>query len=341
MRKIIVTGGCGYIGSHTIVELLQNGFEVVSIDNLSRAEESVLDGIKKITGVQVKNIKADLANMIEAKNAFDEIGDADGIIHFAAYKSVSESVAKAQMYIDNNLNSLQNVLENAKLKGIDNIVFSSSCSVYGNTTVLPVTEDTPFGKAESPYAKTKQDGEKMVEVFSKENDYHSIALRYFNPVGAHQSAEIGENPIGVPENLVPYITQTAIGKRDCLSVFGNDYNTSDGTCIRDYIHVVDIAKAHVKALNYLLEHNSTVSNFDVINLGTGNGVSVMEAIQAFEKVSGVALNYKIVGRRAGDVVAIYANNDKAKALLDWSPKSSVEDMMRSAWKWEQRNTLDD
>jgi len=338
LKKIIVTGGCGYIGSHTIVELLRNDYEVVSIDNLSRSEAKVLKGIANITGIEVQNIKADLANETEAKNAFDKIGGADGIIHFAAYKSVRESVKKPQLYFDNNINSLKNVLDCANKKGIKHFVFSSSCSVYGNTKVLPVREDTIFGKAESPYAATKQDGEKLVADFSKSHSLNSISLRYFNPVGAHPSIEIGESPIGVPEYLVPYITQTAIGKRVCLSIYGNDYNTPDGTCIRDYIHVVDIASAHRKALHYLLESSSSPI-YEVFNLGTGNGISVLEAVKAFEKVSGKKLNYKIVDRRPGDVEAIYANNNKAREILHWQPKLTIEDMMLSAWKWEQKNVF--
>lgn len=337
MKKIIVTGGCGYIGSHAIVELIQSGYDVVSIDNLSKSDGSAILGIEKITGVKVENIKIDLSHREEALKAFDKIGKVDGIIHFAAYKSVSESVLKPQMYYDNNINSLKNVLDCSIENDIKQFVFSSSCSIYGNVKDLPVQEDTPLGKAESPYAETKLEGEKMLASFTKANDINSIALRYFNPVGAHDSAEIGELPIGTPENLVPYITQTAIGKRAFLSVYGNDYDTPDGTCIRDYIHVVDIAKAHVKALGYLLQKKMNLSYYDVINLGTGQGVSVMEAILAFDKVSGLSLNYKIVGRREGDVVAIYANNDKAKKLLDWEAQYSVEDMMLSAWKWEQKN----
>lgn len=334
-KKVIVTGGCGYIGSHTLVDLIENGYEVVSVDNLSRSDESSLEGVKKITGVKVKNYFVDLKDKGQTLAFLEENKDACGIIHFAAFKAVPESVREPLMYYENNLQSLYNVLEGVKKYNIPNFVFSSSCSVYGNTTELPVKETTPLGKAESPYAATKQMGERIVEDFSKATGISAILLRYFNPVGAHPSAHIGERPVGVPENLVPYITQTAIGKREILKVFGGDYDTRDGSCIRDYIHVMDIANAHIKAIEHLLgKKNST--NCDIFNLGTGKGVTVLEAIKAFEEVSGQKLNYMIADRRAGDVVAVYADNQKAQMELGWTCKYSLQDMMSTAWSWEKR-----
>lgn len=334
-KKVIVTGGCGYIGSHTMVDLIENGYDVVSVDNLSRSKETILEGVKKITGVVVKNHHIDLKDKSQTLAFLEKNKDASGIIHFAAFKAVPESVREPLMYYENNLQSLCNVLEGIHKYGIPNFVFSSSCSVYGNTTELPVKETTPLGKAESPYAATKQMGEVIVEDFSKATGISTVLLRYFNPVGAHPSAHIGERPIGVPENLVPYITQTAIGKREKLKVFGGDYDTRDGSCIRDYIHVMDIANAHIKAIQYLLaKKNST--NCDIFNLGSGKGVTVLEAIKAFEEVSGLKLNYEIADRRAGDVVAVYADNQKASKQLGWACKYSLQDMMSSAWSWEKR-----
>lgn len=334
-KKVIVTGGCGYIGSHTMVDLIENGYDVVSVDNLSRSKETILEGVKKITGVVVKNHLIDLKDKSQTLAFLEKNKDASGIIHFAAFKAVPESVREPLMYYENNLQSLCNVLEGIHKYGIPNFVFSSSCSVYGNTTELPVKETTPLGKAESPYAATKQMGEVIVEDFSKATGISTVLLRYFNPVGAHPSAHIGERPIGVPENLVPYITQTAIGKREKLKVFGGDYDTRDGSCIRDYIHVMDIANAHIKAIQYLLaKKNST--NCDIFNLGSGKGVTVLEAIKAFEEVSGLKLNYEIADRRAGDVVAVYADNQKASKQLGWACKYSLQDMMSSAWSWEKR-----
>jgi UDP-glucose 4-epimerase len=334
-KKVIVTGGCGYIGSHTLVDLIENGFDVVSIDNNSRSSSDILKGVKKITGVNVKNYSIDLKNKANTLKVFEENKDASGIIHFAAYKTVPESVKNPLFYYENNIQSLCNVLEAAKFNQINHFVFSSSCSVYGNTKELPVRETTPLGLAESPYAATKQMGERIVEDFSKATGISSILLRYFNPVGAHPSAHIGEMPIGTPDNLVPYITQTAIGKREKLTVFGGDYDTRDGSCIRDYIHVMDIANAHIKAIQYLLGKNKS-TNCDIFNLGTGVGVTVLEAIKAFEEVSGLKLNYKIGERRAGDVVAVYADNQKASKELGWLSKYTLRDMMATAWEWEKR-----
>lgn len=331
--KVLVTGGCGYIGAHTIVDLINNGFDVVSVDSNIRSTTQLLDGIEKITGKKVRNYKVDLCNLEDTNAVFHENRDIVGVIHFAALKAVGESVHEPLLYFQNNLTSLINVLKCVKEYNVPNLVFSSSCSVYGNTTALPVVEETPLAEAQSPYARTKQMGEKIIEDYSRVNDTQSILLRYFNPVGAHSSALIGELPLGKPDNLVPVITQTAIGKIPKLTVFGDDYNTKDGSCVRDYIHVMDIANAHTKALQYLIEHRNE-SNCEVFNLGTGNGVTVLEAIKAFEKISGVKLNYTIGPRREGDVIAIYANNTKAKEKLQWEPKIGIEDSMRTAWQWE-------
>ncbi len=333
MQKVLVTGGCGYIGSHTIVDLINNGFDVVSVDSNIRSSTKLLEGVEKITGRKIRNYKVDLCNMEDTHAVFHENRDIVGVIHFAALKSVGESVNEPLFYFQNNLTSLINVLKCIKEFNVPNFVFSSSCSVYGNATELPVVESTPLGEAQSPYARTKQMGEQMIEDFARVNTANSILLRYFNPVGAHPSALIGELPIGKPDNLVPVITQTAIGKIPKLSVHGSNYDTRDGSCIRDYIHVMDIANAHTKALQYLIEKRNS-SNLDVFNLGTGNGVTVLEAIQAFEKVSGMKLNYEIGPERPGDVIAIYANNSKAKTELGWDPQLTIEDSMRTAWQWE-------
>ena len=333
MNKILVTGGCGYIGAHTIVDLIENGFEVISADNNSRSNENVLDAIEKITGKTVKNYKVDLCIYDDTVAIFQENPDINGIIHFAAYKSVGESVEKPLLYFENNLNSLINILKCADEFSIPNFVFSSSCTVYGNPDKIPVTEETPMKAAESAYGATKQMGEQIVADTVNSNNNNAILLRYFNPVGAHPSALMGELPLGKPQNLVPAITQTAIGKLPLMKVWGNNYDTKDGSCVRDYIHVCDIAHAHTLALNYLLQ-NKNQTNCDVFNLGTGDGLTVLEIINEFEKVSGVKLNYEIGPRRSGDVVAIYANNDKAKNLLGWTLKYSLQDMMATAWKWE-------
>ncbi|MFV0604870.1 MAG: UDP-glucose 4-epimerase GalE [Niabella sp.] len=335
MAKILVTGGCGYIGSHTIVDLIKNGYEVLSADNNSRSNADILNGVERITGKKIKNYKVDLCNFDDTYAIFQENPDIGGIIHFAAYKAVGESVDKPIMYYENNLNSLLNILKCVKEFDIPYFVFSSSCTVYGNPDSIPVTESTPTKPAESPYGATKQMGEQILTDFAKVNDTQIIALRYFNPVGAHPSIEIGELPIGRPQNLVPAITQTAIGKLPQMKVFGTDYDTRDGSCIRDFIHVSDIAHAHTLAIQFLQEEKNN-SNYEIFNLGTGNGVTVLEAIQSFEKVSGVKLNYVIGPRRAGDVIAIYANNDHAVQSLGWEIKFGIDDMMLTAWQWEEK-----
>lgn len=335
MKKILVTGGCGYIGGHTIVDLVENGFEVISVDDLSKGFLRMNRGIEKLLGRPVKNYKVNLCELDDVRAIFAEHPDIAGIIHFAAYKSVPESVSQPLKYFSNNINSLVNILQCAIEHQVHNFVFSSSCSVYGNTTQLPVDEQVPLAAAESPYARTKQMGEEICSDIAKANpDLNITLLRYFNPVGAHPSVLIGELN-EAPENLVPVITQTAIGKRPEMTVFGNDYDTRDGSCVRDYIHVMDIANAHTKALQYMLGGRNT-ANCDVFNLGTGTGVTVLELIQAFEKVSGEKLNYKIGPRRPGDVIAVYADNTKARTLLGWETKYSLEDSMDTAWRWEQQ-----
>lgn len=334
MGTILVTGGCGYIGAHTIVDLLENGFEVVSADNLSRASEHSLSGIEKITGKKIKNYCVDLTDAKATENIFIENPSIIGIIHFAAYKAVGESVEKPLEYYENNIFSLVHLLKMAVKYNAKHFIFSSSCTVYGNPDAIPVTEQTELKPAASPYGATKQMGETIVRDTAFVQPLSTILLRYFNPVGAHPSTAIGELPIGRPQNLVPAITQTAIGKLDTMHVYGDDYDTRDGSCIRDYIHVCDIAHAHTLALQYSIKNNQ-VKSCEVFNLGTGNGITVLEAIKAFEKVAGVSLNYKIGPRRAGDIVAIYANNDYAVKKLGWEIKYSLEDMMRTAWAWEQ------
>ena len=333
MAKILVTGGCGYIGSHTIVDLIENGYDVICVDNNSRSTPSVLEGVQKITGKSIKNYKVDLCNFDDTFAIFQENEDIEGIIHFAAYKAVGESVEKPLMYFENNLYSLINLLKCVQEFNTPRFVFSSSCTVYGEPDVPMVTEETPPKPAASPYGYTKQMGEQILGEFQKANDTQVVLLRYFNPVGAHASGLIGELPIGRPQNLVPAITQTAIGKLPKMIVFGDDYPTRDGSCIRDFIHVSDIAHAHTLAIKYLQEGRNS-SGTEVFNLGTGNGVTVLEAIKAFEKVSGEKLNYEIGPRRPGDIMAIYANNDKAKTRLGWNPSRSLEDMMSTAWRWE-------
>lgn len=330
---ILVTGGCGYIGSHTIVDLLDNGFDVISIDNNVRSRAETVDRIFSITGKRIKNYAIDLCDIEATRQVFKE-HKFDGIIHFAALKSVPESVEKPLEYYRNNINSLLNVLQLTNEFHIPNFVFSSSCSVHGNTTALPVTEETPFGLAESPYARTKQMGEDIITDFSKKCAAQFIILRYFNPVGAHQSGKMGEDTTDIITAVVPRITGTALGKYKEFTVFGTDYDTRDGSCIRDYIHVMDIANAHTKAIQYL---NQSAENnpLEIFNLGTGNGVTVLEAIQSFERISGQKLNYKLGPRRAGDVVAIYANNNKAVSKLNWQIKRDLDTMMKTAWDWEQ------
>lgn len=339
MAKILVTGGCGYIGSHTIVDLIENGFDVISVDNNSRSNPAILEGVEKITGKKVKNYRVDLCNFDDTYAIFQENKTIEGIIHFAAYKAVGESVEKPLMYFENNIDSLINVLKCVQEFEVPHFVFSSSCTVYGDPDEIPVTEKTPPKPAVSPYGYTKQMGEQIINEFAKSTGLHSILLRYFNPVGAHPTIQIGEMPLGRPQNLVPAITQTAIGKLPRLTVYGDDYPTRDGSCIRDYVHVSDIAHAHTLALEYLRQQKSKAL-CEVFNLGTGNGVTVLEAIRSFEKVSGAQLNYEIGPRRPGDVVAIYANNDLAKEQLEWNPQFSLDEMMLTAWLWEQKLQAD-
>ena len=335
MKTILVTGGCGYIGVHTIVDLLQNGYEVISVDNNSRSDIAILLGAEKITGKKIKNYTIDICNLTETEKIFIENKNIDGIIHFAAYKAVGESVEQPMLYFENNLVSLINILKCAEKYNVPHFVFSSSCTVYGNPDSIPVTEETPQKPAASPYGATKQMGEQIVKDTVHSNKMQAILLRYFNPVGADPSILIGEMPLGKPANLVPAITQTAIGKIPIMQVHGDDYPTRDGSCVRDYIHVSDIAHAHTLALDYLIAQKNT-TQCEVFNLGTGDGYTVLEVINAFEKVSGVKLNYTVGPKRAGDVVAIYANNDKAKNILKWVPKYSLDDMMSTAWQWEQK-----
>ncbi len=338
MAKVLVTGGCGYIGSHTLVELIAAGHEPVSIDDNSRSSESILDGVGRITGRRVRNYKVDLRSADLTDAVFLENRDAIAVIHFAAYKTVPESVARPVVYYDNNINSLLNVLERTDGCGIPGFIFSSSCAVYGNSKELPVTEDTPFGEAECPYARTKQMGEHIIRDFSKVSGCGFVSLRYFNPVGAHPSGEIGEVPYGDPDNLVPRITRTAIGRLPELVVHGNDYETRDGTCIRDYVHVSDIARAHVLAIDHLQKctARSPGPRVQTLNLGSGTGTTVLEAIRAFEQATGSKLNYRVGPRRPGDAAAVFSDNRKAEAILGWRPERGIEEMMRTAWRWEQK-----
>ena len=336
MNKILVTGGLGYIGSHVVVELQNNNFEVLIVDDLSNTSLKVIDGIYGITGVQPGFEKIDLKEKKSVVDFFSRHRDINGIIHFAASKAVGESVDKPLLYYENNLNTLVYILQQLQQKENSNFIFSSSCTVYGQADELPITESAPIQAAESPYGNTKQIGEEIIKDSCKvAPNLSAIALRYFNPIGAHESVNIGELPIGVPQNLVPFITQTGIGLREQLSVFGNDYPTKDGTCIRDYIHVVDLAKAHVSALKRLVEEKNT-ANYEVFNIGTGKGSSVLEVISAFEKISNQKLNYKIVDRREGDVVAAFADTTKANTVLGWKAKSSLEEALMSAWEWEKK-----
>jgi UDP-glucose 4-epimerase len=335
-KKILVTGGTGYIGSHTSVELIENGFDVVIIDNLYNSEAEVVDRIEKITGVRPALEIFDLCDEKKTDIFFKNNKDISAVIHFAAYKAVGESVSKPLEYYRNNLVSLINLLDAMKKSGAGNIVFSSSCTVYGQPEKLPVTEEAPFHSATSPYGNTKQIGEEMIrDITISSDNIKAISLRYFNPIGAHLSAMIGELPRGVPENLVPYIAQTAIGLRDELQVFGDDYDTPDGSCIRDYLHVSDLAKAHVVAVKRLIEKKNK-NDYEAFNLGTGKGVSVFEAIHSFEKVSGVKLKYKITGRRQGDIVRIWADPSRANSELGWKPIYSLDDCMKTAWEWEKQ-----
>ncbi|SKB72696.1 UDP-glucose 4-epimerase [Parapedobacter luteus] len=334
MAEILVTGGTGYIGSHTVVELQQAGYTPVIIDNLSNSDIGVLEQIRKITGIKPEFHQFDLCDEAAVRQFIADHPSITGIIHFAAYKAVGESVREPLKYYHNNFFSLINLLNAYQGKPV-NFVFSSSCTVYGQPDKLPVTEAAPVKRAESPYGNTKQIAEEILaETAAALNNYNIISLRYFNPVGAHESALIGELPLGVPQNLVPFITQSAIGKRGPITVFGNDYNTPDGSAIRDYIHVVDLAKAHVAAIR-LLEKGNPNGNYDVFNIGTGRGNSVLEVIKAFEGSTGVKLNYQIGPRRAGDVEQVWGDVSKSATELGWKAELGIEEMMRSAWKWEQ------
>ena len=340
MAKILVTGGCGYIGSHTIVDLVENGYEVISVDNNSRSNPNIVKGIEQITGTRIKNYKVDLCNFDDSFAIFHENPDISGVIHFAAYKAVGESVEKPLLYFENNLGSLVSLLKCIQEFRTPHFVFSSSCTVYGNPDETPVTEESPLKPAASPYGDTKQMSEHIIREFSRASGLPAVLLRYFNPAGAHPSALIGEMPVGAPQNLVPAITQSAIGRMEKMFVHGTDYPTRDGSCIRDFIHIMDLARAHTLALQ-ILENGRNTSLTEVFNLGTGEGVTVLEAIRAFEKVSGKKLNYETGPRRPGDVVAIYANKDRPARLLGWELRYSLEDMMASAWKWEQRLKADE
>lgn len=334
MSKILVTGGAGYIGSHTSIELINAGHEVAIIDDLSNSSIETIDRIEEITGVRPIFEQFKLRDSAKVDDFFEEY-DIDAVIHFAASKAVGESVAKPMMYYKNNLVSLANVVDAMSIYNVKNIVFSSSATVYGQPEVLPATENSPILPAQSPYGNTKQIGEEMlIDQTVANSNFNAIALRYFNPIGAHHSGKNGELPLGPPNNLMPYITQTAIGLRDELKVFGDDYNTPDGTAVRDYIHVVDIAKAHVKAIERMIA-NETETQFEVFNLGTGKGYSVKEVIDSFEKTTGVKLNYSFASRRQGDVEQIYASTEKANNILGWKAEISLDEMTLSAWKWEE------
>tara|TARA_B110000305_G_scaffold93136_1_gene104992 strand:+ start:3676 stop:4698 length:1023 start_codon:yes stop_codon:yes gene_type:complete len=335
-QKILVTGGCGYIGSHTVVELIENNFDVLIIDDLSNSNKETIENIHKITGVKPIFYACDLKEIHTVRKILKENKDIAATIHFAAYKAVGESVAKPLLYYQNNLVSLLNILSTQLEISTTNFIFSSSATVYGNPKTLPITEENETQRPFSPYGNSKKIAEEILEDLSKANkDCNLISLRYFNPIGAHKSGLIGELPNGIPNNLMPYITQTAVGLRDKLSVYGNDYPTPDGTPIRDYIHVVDLAKAHVKALKRQLQ-NKQEENFEVFNLGTGKGYSVLEVIKAFEKVSKQKLNYEIVERRDGDVPKLYAATKLAEEKLEWKANKSLEEMIASAWQWEQK-----
>lgn len=334
-KKILVTGGLGFIGSHTVVALQERSYDVVILDNLSNSSLDVLGGITRITRISPEFENVDLRDKAAVRSFFEKHPDIEGVIHFAASKAVGESVENPLLYYENNLNSLIYLLQQLGEQEAPKFIFSSSCTVYGQADKLPISEDAPIKKAESPYGNTKQIGEEIIsDLTTADPRFRAISLRYFNPIGAHPSAHIGELPIGTPQNLVPFITQTASGKREVLSVFGNDYPTPDGTCIRDYIHVMDLARAHVVALERLLSGEQS-ENYEVFNLGTGKGNSVLEAIKAFEKVSGKKLPYRVVGRRAGDITAAYADTTKANEVLKWKAEYDIEDAMATAWKWQQ------
>lgn len=336
MTKVLVTGGLGFIGSHTVVELQEAGFEVIIIDDCSNAQEKVLEGIENITGTRPEFHRIDLRNKSAVMSFFENQPELKAVIHFAASKAVGESVENPLFYYENNLNSLVYILQAIHQRDGAQFIFSSSCTVYGQAEELPITEQAPVVPAESPYGNTKQIGEEVIRDSCRAYPaLQAISLRYFNPIGAHSSAEIGELPLGVPQNLVPFITQTAAGLREGLAVFGDDYPTPDGTCIRDYIHVVDLAKAHVMALERLIKGKNE-ADYEVFNLGSGTGSSVLEVIESFERVSGKSLNYRIAPRRAGDVIAAYADTSRANEVLGWKAESSLDQAVLSAWQWEQK-----
>ena len=341
-ETILVTGGTGFIGSHTTVELIQNGYNVVIVDNLSNSNASVVDGIEKITGVRPEFEKVDCCDYAAMENVFEKHKGISGIIHFAASKAVGESVQKPLLYYRNNINSLINLLELMPKYGVKGIIFSSSCTVYGQPSAenLPVTEEAPMQKALSPYGNTKQVNEEIIQDYIHSGaPIKSIILRYFNPIGSHPSALIGELPNGVPMNLIPFVTQTAIGIRKELKIFGNDYNTPDGTCIRDYIDIMDLAKAHVKAMERILNENGT-DPVEVFNIGTGKGLSTLQIVEGFEKATGVKLNWQYAPRREGDIEKVWANPHKANTVLGWKASVDIEDTLRSAWKWQQKLRAD-
>lgn len=335
-EKILVTGGTGYIGSHTVVELQNSGYEVVIVDNLSNSRADVVDNIEKVSGIRPVFEVLDCLDYEGLDTLFTKYKGIKGIIHFAASKAVGESVQKPLLYYRNNLVSLINLLELMPKHGVEGIIFSSSCTVYGQPDILPVTEAAPIKAAESPYGNTKQINEEIIRDYVKSGaPINAILLRYFNPIGAHPTALLGELPNGVPQNLIPFLTQTAIGIREKLSVFGDDYNTPDGSCIRDYINVVDLAKAHVVAMDRIMKQKQE-EKVEVFNIGTGRGLSVLELIHAFEDSTGVKLNYQIVGRRVGDIEQVWANPDRANNVLGWKAESTIEDTLRSAWAWQQK-----
>lgn len=341
-ETILVTGGTGFIGSHTTVELIENGYNVIIVDNLSNSNEGVIDGIEKITGVRPEFEKVDCCDLDAMRNVFSKHPDIKGVIHFAASKAVGESVQKPLLYYRNNINSLINLLELMPENGVNGIIFSSSCTVYGQPSPenLPVTEKAPMQKALSPYGNTKQVNEEIIQDFIHSGaPIKSVILRYFNPIGSHPSALIGELPNGVPMNLIPFVTQTAIGIRKELKIFGNDYNTPDGTCIRDYIDIMDLAKAHVKAMERIL-HVEGTDPVEVFNIGTGNGLSTLQIVEGFEKATGVKLNWKFAPRREGDIEKVWADPHKANTVLGWKSTVKIEDTLRSAWKWQQKLRAD-
>ncbi|MBB1140801.1 UDP-glucose 4-epimerase GalE [Myroides sp. WP-1] len=334
--KILVTGGLGFIGSHTVVALQQKGYEVIVVDNLSNASIEVLEGIYKITGVRPEFHELDLCNKKAVFHFFETHTDFAGVIHFAASKAVGESMQKPLLYYENNFFSLINVLSALQQFNLTKFLFSSSCTVYGQGETMPITEEETIKSALSPYGNTKQVGEEIIIDLAKVYPLQAVLLRYFNPIGAHESGYIGESPLGVPYNLIPYITQTAVGIREYLSIYGQDYDTPDGTCVRDYIHVTDLADAHVRAMEYLIQEKNT-AQVEAFNVGNGQGYSVLELVHSFERVSGIKINYKIVERRPGDIDKAWANTDKIQRILGWKPTKTLDDMLASAWKWEQKS----